>query len=187
MKCPSCAQPLAAPEARCPQCKVTLQKLDMKFGMVPRHSQFLTDRTDTLSLSEMKRLREALRRFEVMFPQSLFSVFVGELPAGTLVGEYAFWLMNRARFSSLERTLGENFNTLLVIDLHAQAAALMTGYGLESHLTEPDLQGVLEEFSAAMRGGNLAAAIHAGMEGLSRRMRESSLRAPRPELREVEW
>ena len=52
-----------------------------------------------------------------------------QMPSGP-IGEYAFWLMNRARFGFLEAVGGDNFDLLLAIDVERGAAALVLGYGL---------------------------------------------------------
>nr|MDQ2659866.1 hypothetical protein [Verrucomicrobiota bacterium] len=139
MKCPSCGTPLAQPLPRCPECKLTLQRLDLKFGMVPRHSRYLSDRSGRLELSDMESIRAALRLFEKKFPQILFSVLLTEVPGGNPVSEYAFWLANRARFSSVEKIRGENYDLLVVIDVLTHSAALTAGYGLEGYVSEAEL------------------------------------------------
>ena len=169
MKCPSCASPVSA-EPRCPSCKLTLQTLDIKFGAVPRHSMYFTDRTDRVPLREMAAVRQALELFHRRFPQCLFSVFVADLPRGMSVAEYAFWLANRARFSSVEQVHGENFDLLLAIDLSGRAAALNAGYGLEQHLREEDLQAALEAFTTPMRDGNLPGAVQACLDVVADRL-----------------
>lgn len=182
VKCPSCAAVFDAPVARCPQCKLSLQKLDLKFGLVPAHSRFLTDRTGTLPLEDMKQLREALRLFNKKFPESLFSILITELPRGTSVAEYAFWMANRAKFSSVESKGGENFSLLLVIDMAARAAALTVGYGLEPHVPEEELQGALDELASGMRDESLAAGLRACIDSLTKRLRELSAKAREPDL-----
>lgn len=179
VKCPSCAAVLDGPVARCPHCKLSLQKLDMKFGLVPAHSRFLTDRTGTLPLDEMKQLRAALRLFNKKFPESLFSILISDLPAGTSVADYAFWLANRAKFSSVETKGGENFSILLVIDNTSRTAALTLGYGLEPHVSEEDLQAVLDELATGMREESLAAGLRACIDSLTKRLRELSIHARR--------
>ena len=177
MKCPSCANALEKPVERCPHCKLSLQRLDMKFGLVPAHSRFLTDRTGKLPLDEMNDLRAALRLFHKKFPESLFSILVTELPPGTSVSEYAFWLGNRAKFSSVETKGNDNFHILMVVDLEGKAAALTVGYGLEPYVPEQDLQTVLNDFADGMRDSGLAAGLHAAIDSLMRRLRELSARA----------
>ncbi|MGI8820570.1 MAG: TPM domain-containing protein [Chthoniobacterales bacterium] len=174
MKCPSCAHLLAAPEPRCPACKLSLQKLDAKFGLVPRHSRYLSDRAGRLELSEMEEVREALRLFEKKFPQVLFSVFVTSLPGGSSVSEYAFWLANRARFNSIQKVRSENFDLLLVIDLGTNAAALTTGYALENYLSEDDLSAALAALRDGMRKGSLPDGIRACIAFLTRHLRARS-------------
>ena len=186
MKCPSCGASLAAQADRCPECKLSLKRLDMKFGMVPRHSRYLSDRSGQLALAEMESLREALRLFERKFPQILFSVLVTELPAGSSVSEYAFWMANRARFSSVEKTQGDNFDLLLVLDLASQTAALTTGYGLEPHVSEEDLQAGLLALAGPVKNGDLAGGIQACLQTMTTKLRECSAAARKRELAAAE-
>jgi uncharacterized membrane protein YgcG len=177
MKCPSCAYVLAAPADRCSQCKFSLSRMDMKFGLVPAHSRFLTDRSGKLPLEEMEQLRAALRLFQKKFPQTLFSILLVELSPETPVAEYAFWLANRAKFGSVEKKLGDNFNLLLVIDLMTNSAALTIGYGLEPYVHESDLQQVLDALAAGVRERDLATGLRACIESLTQRLRELSAKA----------
>lgn len=177
MKCPSCAAALDAPVPRCPHCKFSLHKLDPRFGLVPAHSRLLSDRSGTLPLPDMQRLRDQLRLFHKKFPQTLFSVFVTELDPGTAVGEYAFWIANRARFTSSDKTRGENCNLLLVIDIVSKAAALTSGYGLEKYVPEESLQKALDEFVTAYHTGGIPAGIEACIEALTNDLRELATKA----------
>ena len=187
MKCPSCAAPVDEPVARCPHCRISLQKLDMKFGMVPRHSRYLSDRSGVLALNEMEEIREALRLFEKKYPQILFSVFVAELGVnGGSAREYAFWLANRARFSSVEKKEADNFDLLLVIDVSTKEAALTTGYGLEAHVSEQDLEDALHAASNSFRENQLAEGIQVCIDFLVRRLRKCSAAARKKEKEEQE-
>lgn len=177
MKCPSCAHLLDAPADRCPQCKFSLSRMDMKFGLVPAHSRFLTDRSGTLALEDMEQLRAMLRLFQKKFPQTLFSILITELESGMSVAEYAFWLANRAKFGGVDKALADNFNLLLLIDLAGNTAALTVGYGLEPYIQESDLQDVLDELARAMRSHDLAAGLRACIEFLTQRLRVLSAKA----------
>ncbi|MGI9086180.1 MAG: TPM domain-containing protein [Chthoniobacterales bacterium] len=145
--------------------------------MVPRHSRFLTDRTGRVAMNEMAQLRAALRLFEKKFPQILFSVFVDELAPGGSISEFAFWLANRARFSSVEKKGGDNFDLLLVLDLATNSAALAAGYGLEPHVSEQALRDALEALAAPLARGDVAGGIRALLDVLIPRLRELSRRA----------
>ena len=183
MKCPSCANVLNEPASRCPACKFTLLRADLKFGAIPRHSRYLSDRSGRLELDEIAELREGLQLFEKKFPQSLFSVFVADLPSGSSVKEYAFWLSNRARFSPSEKRLGENLDILLVIDVGSETAALTTGYGLEKHLAEDDLQDALDALAKAAAKGDVVAGIWTCIETITGRLRELSMDLGRKKTR----
>lgn len=175
MKCPSCAKVTTEPAPRCPHCKLTLQTLDTKFGAVPRHSRYLSDRSGRMELDEMAELREALQLFEKKFPQSLFSVFIAELPTNCRVSEFAFWLANRARFSSVAKKHGDNLDLLLVVDVTSESAALTAGYGFEKYLEEDDLQETLEAFVAEAAKNDFVAGIWACLDTMTRRLRELSM------------
>jgi uncharacterized membrane protein YgcG len=177
MKCPSCQRPLAAPQPQCPNCKMTLRRLDIRFGALPRHSRLFTDRTATLPTRAIRDLRELLRLFQRKFPQSLFSVFVINGAPGGSIAEYTFWLANRARFGSLNAIASENFDLLLGIDLGARAAALVIGYGLENYVSERDLERALAESASAFHAGDVARAVRNCVEYMTVRMREVSREA----------
>jgi hypothetical protein len=185
MKCPSCLATMPTPEPRCPECRLTLQKLDLKFGLVPRHSRYLSDRAGKLELGEMEDVREQLRLFERKFPQVLLSVFVTDLPAGTSVREYAFWLANRARFTPIQKSPVENFDMLLVIDLLGNNAALVASYGLEKFFSEDDLDSALVELANGMRGRSVPDGIRACIKFLMKRVRQRALEARRAPARQA--
>ena len=174
MKCPSCRRPVTEPVARCPHCRLDLHKLDLQFGVAPLHFGPLTDSTLTLSTWCPRRLRRLLRLFHAKFPQSRLSVFLTELPAGTAIGEYTFWLANRARFGTIESTGENNFDLLLAVDIGTSAAALTVGYGLETQVTEDDLGGALEAGYSAFAARDWAVAIERCINSLMERMREIS-------------
>ena len=151
---------------------MTLRRLDMKFGALPLHSRFLTDRTGRLPLRALADIRDLLRLFNRKFPQSLFSVFVSGAVQGGTISEYTFWLANRARFSSLEAVEGENFDLLLGINTHARAAALVIGYGLEHYVAERDLQRALAKSTSAFHAGDYVRGIRSCVEFMTNRMRD---------------
>ncbi len=170
MKCPSCLGTLSTPTPQCPHCKLTLRRLDVKFGAVPRHSSLLTDRTGRLPAREVKTLRDLLRSFNGKFPQSLFSVFLtNQLPGS--IWEYTFWMANRGRFGNVHTEAGDNFDLLLGIEVEARSAALVIGYGLERYLDERDLERALAGASGAFSVADFARGIRICVELLTERMK----------------
>jgi uncharacterized membrane protein YgcG len=172
MKCPSCNAGLATPVPQCPNCKLTLRRLDIRFGALPLHSRFFTDRTGQLPTRGIAETRGLLRLFKRKFPQSLFSVFVTGAVQGGTIFEYTFWLANRARLSSLDAVAGENFDLMLGIDTHAKAASLTIGYGLEAYLDERDLQRALADSASAFHVGDYVGGIRSCVEFMMNRMRD---------------
>ena len=170
MKCPSCLGLLEMATPKCPHCGLIMRRLDVKFGVVPHQTAFLTDRQGHLPAREARILRMLLRSFHGKFPQCLFSVFLSEQLPGP-IGEYTFWMANRARLGSIEATGAENFDLLLGIDVDARAAALVIGYGLEHYLTENDLERVLVPAADAFHAGDFARGIRICLELLTERMK----------------
>src|SRR2546430_11831675 len=105
------------------------------FSSRRRHTRFDCDWSSDVCSSDLG----LLRLFERKFPQLLFSVLVANLGSRVLISEYAFWLINRARFSTLNAVGPKNFDLLLVVDPDLETAALIVGYGLEEYLSEHDL------------------------------------------------
>jgi uncharacterized membrane protein YgcG len=172
MKCPSCGSPFATPVPECPNCRLSLDRLDAKFGAVPRHMRYLTDRSGKLPLSAISKLRGLLQIFERKFPQAPFSVFVTDHVPNGSISEYTFWLANRARLSPLEATTGNNFDLLLGINVDSGEAALTVGYGLENYLTENDLESVLGAAEGAFRAGDVPRGIRECVQVMTNRLRE---------------
>jgi uncharacterized membrane protein YgcG len=130
-------------------------------------------------------LRALLNLYRRKFPQSLFSVFVmGRVDNGT-IAEFTFWLGNRARFSGVGAVGENNFDVLLGLDLHARAAALQIGYGLENYLTERDLERALARAAKAFSANDLPRAIRECIEFMMERMREVARAAAQAESPET--
>lgn len=175
-KCPSCRREIDGPVARCPHCRLTLHKLDLRFGVAPRHFGLFADPGDELPVGRQHRVNELLELFGKKFPQSIFSVYLMELPAGTTPNEYAFWLANRARLNNAAAIDQNNFDLVLVLDVEG-GAALTAGYGLENYLTEEDLSAVLEAGREAWTARDWAGGIERCIAEMTGFLRLASQRA----------
>jgi uncharacterized membrane protein YgcG len=169
MKCPSCRVPLTDASAECPHCGLTLARLDEEFGAIPRHSPFLSDQAGRLGRAA-DNVRNRLRSFHDLFPQSFFSVFLTN-GMTTSISEYTFWLANRGHFGKLDAVGHTNFDLLLGIDFTRKTAALIIGYGLEAYLSERDLDRALAGASAAFEAGDYARGISICVDLISERMK----------------
>ena len=152
---------------------------------MPHYARYLTDRTGELSLRDLEKLRALLRLFEQKFPQLLLSVHVVHVVPHASISEYAFWLINRARFSPLAATGPKNFDLLLVIDPQRRTGALIAGYGLENYLSEEDLRETLAAGGESFRAGDLAQSIRDCVEFMVQRLREICLRIENEKKTEV--
>ena len=176
MRCPSCHVSFSEPAPECPNCNLTLAQLDKKFTLIPHCSRYLSDRSERLHLDEIEKLRDLLRVFERKFPQICFSVLLIDVGAHISISEYAFWLINRARFGTIGEVGPKNFDLFLVVDPAGRAAALTAGYALENYITEQDLQDALDASSDGFYEGDLSRGIRECIEFMMERMREIALR-----------
>ncbi|MGI8432779.1 MAG: hypothetical protein ACR2MW_10890 [Chthoniobacterales bacterium] len=178
VKCPSCRRALEEPAARCPHCRLTLHKLDLRFGVAPRHRGLFADFGEELPQNRHRRVNELLELFGKKFPQSIFSIYLMEMPAGTTPNEYAFWLSNRARSNNAAAIGENNFDLLLVLDT-AGGAALTAGYGLENYVGEEDLSAALGAGREAWAARDWAGGIERCIAEMTKRLRVASQR-PEP-------
>ena len=172
--CPSCGAILDLAGEQCGKCKLTLRRLDLKFGTIPRHANYVTDRTERLPLIEVERAREKLRLFERQFPQSPLSVFVVDLAKDQSACEYVFWLSNRGRFGFAEAIGAKNFDLLLLLDTGNGQVALAAGYGLEGLVTASQLAVVVDAVAEQLRDETFAGAIDSCIGQLTEILRAAS-------------
>lgn len=145
MRCPSCLTPATESLPECPQCRLSLAKLDRKFGTIPKHPRYLTDLGSLFELKEAAQLEKKIQAFERKFTGCYFSVVTTRLQPRMNPREYVFWLFNRCRFSPLEARLERNFSVVLFIDMNTGTAILTTGFGLEEHFPETELQEMVDK------------------------------------------
>lgn len=170
-KCPSCRRPVDVPAPSCPHCHVSLRKLDLKFGVAPKHLGTVTDHEQILTSAERRHLTTLLRLFQRKFPQMIFEVVIAELAAGTSIGEYTFWLANRMRFSAIEAKGERNFDLLLVVNTTGESG-LSAGYGLENLVAEEELRSALEGGRESFAAGRWAEGIERCVDYLLERVRD---------------
>jgi uncharacterized membrane protein YgcG len=157
--------------ASCEYCHASLRKFDLKFGVAPKYLGAITDPGQLLSPAERRRLSRLLALFQRKFPQITLAVYLGEVPAGALIGEYTFWLANRMHFSAMEAAGEKNFDLLLVVNT-AGEAGLSAGYGLERLVGEEDLSRALDAGTEAFAAERWAAGIERCVECLIERLRD---------------
>ncbi len=156
MKCPSCATAIPESPEACPQCGFHLEELTLRFGALPRHSIYVTDTTmhRVLTPRRQKAVERKLVYFTKKFPQSRFSVVFTQLRSHTPIREYTFYLMNKCQFSAFSQKGAKNFSLLLLVDVTTGDACLMTGYGLETWLSEDELLRILTKAKASFAHGD---------------------------------
>lgn len=118
---------------------------------------------DSCRLSVLDRLD----RFEAMFPQLFFAVYIDALPGGTSLREFGFWLLNRGAVGSIDISRPNENGVLLVLDLNGSGASLTIGYGLEQALGNQAIGRYLSRAWTAWRVGDFRGGIVCCVDAVS--------------------
>lgn len=159
MRCPACQSAVFENDAACRQCGFTLEAADRAFGVPPQLQKPVTDPKRVLPMLGRRRVERAIAALERRYPQVEIAVLLLDVPKQAPVGVYAFWLFNRGQLSSAVEKGGENRLVMLLVDVEAERAAIMTGYGLEPFVQDNQLQMCLNRFSQQAERGGLADGI----------------------------
>ncbi len=155
-------------EGYCFACGFALGFLDIEFGARSAVMERLADAAGVLTRKERHGIEVKLDRFEEQFPQLFISVYIGEAPAQAGIGEFAFWLLNRAAISEVDLSRPNDRGILLVIDPVRRKALLEAGYFIETILRREDLAGVLERAHLSLVGERYDVAIRTCVRLLTR-------------------
>jgi hypothetical protein len=158
MNCPFCLQPAQEDAAECSHCGLSLPKLDQFFGVPPKLHHGINDPRRHLSGAETRRIRRAIARFHVRFPQAGFTVHLSDVAADWTMPLYAFWVLNRSTLCADLKKGSLNREILLCIDPQHRRAALTVGYGLEPFVGRRHLQQMLEAAGSELSEGRWAMA-----------------------------
>lgn len=153
VSCPSCQEVVDEidPLDACSNCGLTLAALDGRCGVIPMIRKRAYSPVGAFSARDRRVLNRWAYRFERIFPQTQLAVVATEVPAKVTAREYGFWLLNRGRFFTAQKTPGRNFCILFLIDTTRQHFAVILGYGIESVLSSEDLASVLAAGLPALR------------------------------------
>jgi len=145
MRCPYCRVNLREYTPECPNCMLTLQRVNSLLGAVPRLLPGLGDVASILNPREMKSLKKILNRMKKRFPQVNNHLIVRNLPEKYPLELYLFWLFNTAGLSEAAHKGPENRDILLLLDLSQKQAGITVGYGLAHYLPTALLDELLEK------------------------------------------
>lgn len=143
MNCPHCSAPLAVDAMECGQCRFSTLAIRSILGAEWVRLERLTDHLNVLSLKEQRHLEIVLDEFERRFPQCFFAVYLGVMPQMITARDLGFWLINHGAFHTQQMAKRNDFGCALVIDTQRSMVSLTLGYALESHVTEGDLNRLL--------------------------------------------
>ena len=159
MQCPYCHVAVAAGNAICPRCGLTLERVTKLFGVVPNTTGGIWDNAGILSAAEKRRIKGAAHELSIRFPQAYFSVATAKLSEDTSLGAFAFWLFNQGGLVREIDRGPNNYEILLTLDVSRGRCSLMVGYGLESLISEAVLEDILAAARPSFEGDKFASGI----------------------------
>jgi uncharacterized membrane protein YgcG len=145
VRCPYCRVNLIEYTPECPNCKLTLQRVNTLLGAVPHLMPGLVEAASILTAREVKSLKKILDRMKQRFPQINNHLIVRNLPDKYPLELYLFWLFNTAGLSEAAHRGPENRDILVLLDLSRKQAGITVGYGLAQYLPTILLDELLEK------------------------------------------
>ena len=170
MRCPYCKSALEANQAACMRCGLTLEKVTKLFGVVPPIVEGISDNANMFSAAQKRRIQARATELAIRFPQITVSVVTANLPANTGVSVYAFWIFNEAAVARKVDRGSNNFDVLLTLDPRNGRSSLTVGYGLESYVSESDLQSVMADTRESFERENYCAGVESAITSLTDRL-----------------
>ena len=166
MRCPYCKSAAEASPATCPRCGISLEKVIRLFGAVPPIVEGISDDAGVFTDQGKRKIKSAAVELAIWFPQTEITVVTTDLPKDTSIGVYAFWIFNEASVTRKVDRGANNFGILLTLDPTHGRSSLMVGYGLESYLSESDLDEIIAGAKPLFEQGKFATGVERVIDGL---------------------
>jgi len=115
-----------------------------------------SDDAGVIRRSDRARVQRALQHVTLRFPQVFAALFTGSAGHIRHLRPYAFWLLNRSKFTDLEENHQNRDGILLLIDPSTKSATFSFGYLLEPFLDENDTFECLSRAHAYWLDGQYA-------------------------------
>lgn len=145
MLCPYCEAVIAPTAKECPECRLTYSKACHLFGAPPRMGYEVHDSTHTLTATETSSLRRKIHQLNDKYPDLAIRVIFHHFPQPHPLRTYAFWIFNAGQLSIAEERGSTNHTIAWLIDPSRGECAMIPGYGLEPHVSETVMSGLLDE------------------------------------------
>lgn len=174
--CPKCASGLALDASFCGTCGFSCGTIRAILGGEWVHLARVTDKSQRLSMRELRRLEYRLDDFERSFPQCFCAIYAGPLPKSVTPSILGFWMLNHGAFEGAQIQKRNEFGIALVVDTLSMEAALTTGYALEKALPGHDLSQALSAAARHLQRSAVAVALEAVIHALTHSLRRAGRR-----------
>lgn len=156
--CPACAGPLKVDSKWCPACQFTgSQTVDLFPDEAPPLLPVL-DAVGLLPEDGIRKITAAMDRVRAGFPQFHWKVCIVNLPAGSSLPVFGFWLLNASPLYT--ETVDERAWTVLLLINEANGqAAVIPGYGAEPFLADQEWKTTLALMVEPWRSGKPVDAV----------------------------
>lgn len=158
ISCPACGGPLKADSKWCPACQFTGSHTLELFPDDPPPLLPVLDAVGLLPKDGVRKICSAVNRLRAHFPQFQWKVCIVNLPAGSSLPIFGFWLLNASPLYG-ETADERAWTVLLLINEANGQAAVIPGYGAEPFLADDEWKGALSLMAEPWQSGKPVEAI----------------------------
>lgn len=159
ISCPACGGPLKPDSKWCPACQFTgSHTLDL-FPDDPPPLLPVLDAVGLLPEDGVRKIGSAVERLRRRFPQFHWKICIVNLPAGSSLPVFGFWLLNTSPLHDKETGVDRAWTILLLINAASGQAAVIPGYGADPFLADDEWKSALSHMAGPWRSGKPVEAI----------------------------
>ncbi len=159
ISCPACGGPLKPDSKWCPACEFTGSRTVGLFPDDPPPLLPVLDAVGLLSADGERKIGSAVERLRKRFPQFHWKVCIVNLPEGTSLPVFGFWLLNACPLHGAETVDERAWTVLLLINAANGQAAVAPGYGADPFLADEEWKSALSRMAAPWQAGKPVDAI----------------------------
>ncbi|MGF1656358.1 MAG: hypothetical protein ACFCU3_05190 [Verrucomicrobiales bacterium] len=172
MLCPNCEAALSDPsQDACPECNLSLKRLDEVCGALPRSQGALNDLQGVLTPRQKNRLRDYVAALGQEFLYCGFYLRFLSIPPSTPVKPYTWWMFNRLYAAPFSQGLLA-YAFLVAIDAQRKRAVIMVSATAEKILSQEDLNFIIASGQHDLENGQ----AHLGARAILHTLRQKLVR-----------
>lgn len=178
MVCPACRRRLEEAADRCPSCGFTGTDCLIRFPFAAPALAEIIDPAGVLDAAGRREVSVRLARLRRRCRQLRWCLCLVDLPEGTDLRLFGFWLLNAAQAPANDPEAAA-WTVLLLLDTRGEAAAVSTGYAVEPFIADDAWMRALNGMVTPWRSGDMLAALCSFLTDAGNELAVAAARAAR--------